>query len=132
MLERGVGITTRAVAILERSALLSRRCELPLPESVLKRMQAILARGGERTLLAQRQRERANVRVAAGQLDDLSVDAHEPIERGIGGVELADGMRVAPRLPRVASALRTAASSVAICFSMPVIAASSASAMCGA
>ena len=94
-------------------------------------MQAVLARGGERPLPAERQRQRANVRVAAGQLDDLSVDAHEPVERGGGGVSCGRDAGCA-RVVSSPSAPGPPLPRVAICFSMRVIAASSASAMCGA
>ena len=56
-------------------------------ESFPKRAQALLARGGQRTLLVERQRQGTHVGVAAGERDDLSVQVHEPVEGGGGGGE---------------------------------------------
>ena len=67
--ESGSAGSTRFYTIV-----LSRRCELALRERVLESVQAVLARGRERSLLTERQRQRANIRVAARQRDDLSVD----------------------------------------------------------
>ena len=100
-------------------------------QGVAKRAKTVLARGDERPLLIERQRERPHVGVAARQGDDLRVHLTNLSKDGRRGGRrgLDAGATAAERLERPQ---RTRASEPAIRFSMRVITASSASAMCGA
>ena len=69
-------------------------------ERLLKRAKGVVARGGQRALPTQRQRQRADVAVAARQGDELGVDGFESVQGGRGGSRDRDPAAPGPSATR--------------------------------